>query len=318
MQALPDLQGGINIFGRIGCLDENTEIYVEKNNNISKIKIKNLKSEHRVLSYNFKTSKVEYKNATLYDKGEEDVYEITLTSGKKIIVTGDHRFFDINKNEVHVKDLKDGDSLFGRQLVCGNLNPWSRKDVKDKIHDSIGDRRELNKKLAYSMGKKNKGKPEKGINFKTKGVPMSNERKKYLSDVMSGKGNPMYGKITYPKKINNPELKHFVRSKWEEKVCLLLLKYKIDYQYEPETFKLMLANKNVTYTPDLYLPELDLYIEIKGPLFQKQYLKMKEFEKTHNFMIVGNNRYKQIKEFKNINYETFITLTKEEILNGCS
>jgi len=319
IQSMPDLQGGINCFGRIGCLDENTKIYVEKNNKISIIKIKNLKDSYNVLSLNFKKNKVEFMPFIKYNMKKQEVYEIELYSGKKIIATKDHRFFNKEKKEIKVKNLKPDDWLFARMLVCKNLNPWSRKEVMAKIKQTVPNRRKLNQRLAFNMGKKNKGNSKLGLNFKTVGKPVSKKRRKVLSITNSGKNNPMYGKIAYPKKMYNSILGHSIRSKWEENVCLLLKKYGFNYEYESITFKLNVNGKALTYTPDLYLKKYNLFIEIKGPLYELQYKKMKKFNATHNFLIIGNSRcYKQLKVFKNIDYEDFLKLNKDEVLNVIS
>ncbi len=85
----------------------------------------------------------------------------------------------------------------------------------------------------------------------------------------SGSNNPMYGRpAPHPKKY----FEHFTpfqgtlkMYKWE----YLLAKYydlnNILYVYEPKAFELKLNNeKQTTYTPDFYLPDIDEYIEVKG------------------------------------------------------
>jgi hypothetical protein len=84
------------------------------------------------------------------------------------------------------------------------------------------------------------------------------ETKLKLSKRMSGKGNPMFGKITHSKGSYYKSI--WMRSTWEIKYAKYLDKNKIKWQYEQQTFDL----GDSTYTPDFYLPKTDEYIEIKG------------------------------------------------------
>ncbi|MCK9597292.1 hypothetical protein M0R19_08975, partial [Candidatus Pacearchaeota archaeon] len=47
----------------------------------------------------------------------------------------------------------------------------------------------------------------------------------------------------------------------------------IKWEYEKDTFKL----KDTTYTPDFYLNDKDMYVEIKGFMHADAYFKIKEF-----------------------------------------
>jgi hypothetical protein len=75
----------------------------------------------------------------------------------------------------------------------------------------------------------------------------------------SGKNNHRFGKIAvhgkgaYYKNI-------WMRSSYEIEFALWLDKQEFDWQYESKTFDL----GNTTYTPDFYLPEFNLWIEVKG------------------------------------------------------
>lgn len=51
----------------------------------------------------------------------------------------------------------------------------------------------------------------------------------------------------------------------EEQFARILNFYNLDWQYEPETFVLTMDESGVTrraFTPDFYIPEYDLYVEI--------------------------------------------------------
>lgn len=120
-----------------------------------------------------------------------------------------------------------------------------------------------------------------------------------------GSKSPMYGKIAYPKFKYVESLKHGIRSSWEQYVCELLIKNNIEYLYEPETFKLIINNKETTYTPDLKIK--NYFIEIKGPLFDWQIEKMKEFSKNHNFIIITSlGNFKRLENFMCFDYYDLI------------
>jgi len=54
------------------------------------------------------------------------------------------------------------------------------------------------------------------------------------------------------------------RSSWEAKVVEYLDKRSILWLYEPHVFTLVIDNKETTYRPDFYLPEFNVYYEVKG------------------------------------------------------
>lgn len=90
---------------------------------------------------------------------------------------------------------------------------------------------------------------------------------------------------TYPKLYYVKELGHSVRSKWEEEIGLLLKANNITYGYETKTFKF----NGTSYTPDFIVR--DNVIEVKGPLYDLQRKKYREFNELHpklNFIMVGS------------------------------
>ena len=112
--------------GHIFCLDENTEIYFF-DNKLKNSKIKNLPKKFRVVSYNFKKMKKEIKDAEKFYVGEQECYEIILENNKRIIATGNHKFFNENLKEMKVKNLRVGNKLVGFNSISGNIG-LSKKD----------------------------------------------------------------------------------------------------------------------------------------------------------------------------------------------
>lgn len=137
------------IYGMTGCLDENTKIVTFTKNGYfnSKIKIKDLPKTFEVLSYNFKTRKNEKNKATKVFSGEKMCYRIGFESQKimkpkikSIIATEDHTFFDENKEEIKVKNLKVGNYLFANYKRFLDYKPITSK-YKIKFIKKIGKRK---------------------------------------------------------------------------------------------------------------------------------------------------------------------------------
>lgn len=64
---------------------------------------------------------------------------------------------------------------------------------------------------------------------------------------------------------------------WEYKVAEYFNNNKIDYEKEKKVFKLQ--DLNQTYTPDFYLPDQDLFIEVKGRVYDVWQKKWNSFQK---------------------------------------
>jgi hypothetical protein len=80
------------------------------------------------------------------------------------------------------------------------------------------------------------------------------------------------GKNCWSKAGYRGDIGHFVRSRWEANFCRILKTYEIEYEYESKACRFNLDELGVLII-DLYLPEKDLYIEIKGRLVDSSKLK---------------------------------------------
>ena len=67
-----------------------------------------------------------------------------------------------------------------------------------------------------------------------------------------------------------------MRSGFEVMYAMILEKENIDWEYEPKRFKL---SNGLRYTPDFYLPQQDLWIDVKGQITEKHRNKHKLFRK---------------------------------------
>jgi len=94
---------------------------------------------------------------------------------------------------------------------------------------------------------------------------------------LKGKLSPAFGRIPkHPKRQVYKEI--CFRSSWEVAYAKYLDFNNIKWLYESKTFDL----GNTTYTPDFYLPESDLFIEIKGWWSDKFDIKIKLFTELYS------------------------------------
>ena len=85
----------------------------------------------------------------------------------------------------------------------------------------------------------------------------------------------MFGKTPKYEKIKYKNI--WMRSSYEIKFAQFLDLSGIKCQYESKTFNL----GNTTYTPDFYIPEWNLYIEIKGYWYKGSKERFNLFKKLY-------------------------------------
>jgi len=99
--------------------------------------------------------------------------------------------------------------------------------------------------------------------------------KKMSKIIKEGWENRNFAKLLHSKKIKYKGI--WMRSSWEIKYAKYLDKNNIKWLYESKTFDL----GNTTYTPDFYLPEFNLYIEVKGWWRDDAKKKFEEFKQRY-------------------------------------
>ncbi len=86
----------------------------------------------------------------------------------------------------------------------------------------------------------------------------------------------------------------FFRSRWEANVARILNLQNRKWEYEPKIFQL----KTISYTPDFYLIDEDLWIEVKGWMNVRSTTQMKEFGELfprHRVQVVGHPEYNELR-----------------------
>ena len=99
------------------CLDEDTLVTVLRQGEIKQIPIKDVDEKHDLVkSYNIEKEKIEWKPFYLWDKGEQETYEIEFENGEVIICTPDHKWYvegeDGTPKVVKTTDLEDYMEIF--------------------------------------------------------------------------------------------------------------------------------------------------------------------------------------------------------------
>ena len=81
------------------------------------------------------------------------------------------------------------------------------------------------------------------------------------------------------------QLKHngyIFKSSWELALALFMDKHNIRYEYEPQSFTYRLKKTVHRYTPDFYLPDIGLFLEVK-PNFKVDDITAKKLEAVQSY-----------------------------------
>lgn len=98
----------------------------------------------------------------------------------------------------------------------------------------------------------------------------------------------------------------YFRSAWEANIARYFNLLDIRWQYEPKCFVFKnVSRAPISYTPDFYLPDEDLWIEVKGWMDPKSKSKLKRFKKYYpeesaKLEIYDESRYKSIAKSKQL------------------
>ncbi len=196
-------------------------------------------------------------------------------------------------------------SKLGRCKSCSKKGKLSSRYVEGKFIQKIFNCLECGQPITYmalrGLCKRCSQKGDRNHSFK-KGLPKCIDCGKNLGNYnikrckkcwhkfSKGKNHPNFGKSPNWKRIKYKNI--YMRSSWEVAYAKYLDKNKIKWLYESKTFDL----GSTTYTPDFYLPEFKLYIEIKGWMRKQSEDKIKIFAKEHkNFVLLGQKELQKLK-----------------------
>ena len=114
------------------------------------------------------------------------------------------------------------------------------------------------------------------------------------SQKILGKNNGMFGKkgprTRYSYGGYKEDIGHHIRSSWEHNICKLLIKLNIKYEYEKKRF----YYNEFSYLPDFFLPEYNIWIEVKGYMDELSKEKIRLFKIENKLLLIDKYNYEQI------------------------
>jgi hypothetical protein len=198
-----------------------------------------------------------------------------------------HLLFNHNLTKQEYVDFFIGRSFC---LFCGVLTPWSEKYFRYRVFCSYSCRGKMykddfvvNKLVRWNDDEQRRRQAKVGRRTIQKARDVLHS--KYTDPEWIAHKSAIAVRINRDKtnkfgtKLGKQtEYKGVVfRSTWEAKFAFQLDDLKIAWQYEPRVF----SYENRHYTPDFYLPQFDLYIEIKPDFFVDE-------EVINKLNVVGN------------------------------
>jgi hypothetical protein len=149
----------------------------------------------------------------------------------------------------HSQKTKDKLSMLYKGKTYKEIHASKSNLIKTKISDGL--------KKAYKE--------------KRRSPIVSNATKKKISDTLKKKyasGEIQnHGGIPHIKSGYRPDLNMYVRSSWEANIARVFKYCKVKFDYEPKRF--VMKNDNTilgSYLPDFYLPQSNVWVEVKGYL----------------------------------------------------
>tara|TARA_Y100001968_G_C19423444_1_gene753067 strand:- start:198 stop:860 length:663 start_codon:yes stop_codon:yes gene_type:complete len=185
--------------------------------------------------------------------------------GKQYSKFGYHKHEIVCSSNPNRKDLTGSNSYKGGKPGKNQYNYGyvMKKSTKKKLSDSM---KEINK-TRWTAERRQRN---------------SLLRSKYLEEY----GHGGFPNVKNYKICNNNGQEFCVRGTWELFVAKELNKHKINWVRKIYLNYTLDDNVTRTYTPDFYLPEQNLYIEIKGFYSDKDKKKMKTVNEQNNLNIV--------------------------------
>ena len=209
--------------------------------------------------------------------------------------------------------------------IGAKINPNYKNGISRKKHFCIDCGKEINyrNKRCYKCHKKSRktilicdycNKSFAKYNCWIRKTPAKNNfcsrkcHSNWSSENIKGKNHPMFGKKSpmYGKKAPHGKGSYYkqswMRSSWEIAYAKYCIINHIKYRYEPKVFEITYKYEGIkkegTYRPDFYLPEQDLWIEIKGWWRDDAEKKFKAFKKQYKDIKIKVLTKKELKVLK--------------------
>lgn len=168
-------------------------------------------------------------------------------------------------------------------------NTWRNKDSKS--HKGKKFTAEHRRKLQVSHKEamqKYKGQNNPAKRQEVRAKISSSKRRKYATGEQRVRDHRAGAKF-------REDLGLFFRSRWEANIARCFDLQSIEWRYEPKAF--VIDNSGVTYTPDFYLPELAVWLEVKGYMDVKGRYKISQFRiryPNESLLVIKEEEYREI------------------------
>jgi hypothetical protein len=107
----------------------------------------------------------------------------------------------------------------------------------------------------------------------------------------------------------------WLRSSYETRYAEILDEYEVNWDYECRAFHIYTLD--TTYRPDFYLPDHNLWVEVKGYMSDVDKIKLTEFYNTHpneNLLLVYIDHIKELeKRIESISIQNFGIMLKDQV-----
>ncbi len=233
-----------------------------------------------------------------------------ITNGKGRIITWGDNISRAKKglkfSDEHRKHISESHKGF----------KWSEEEKEKRRKGMLGKNKGhiMSEEQKQILSKANKGRPlslehRRKISLAGLGRKVSDRTKEKIRSYFTGRdrpemkglNNPMFThpnsyKSKFGKVGMRQDLGHFVRSSWEANIIRVFKFLGFSYLYEPISFPL---SNGTTYTPDLFLPETDEIIEVKGRMIFKSLRKINIFKREYPwfyFDLIGKRKYLEYKK----------------------
>jgi len=180
------------------------------------------------------------------------------------------------------------------KITQANILTWKNPEIREKRIKGLledyqeNDQSERNQKI--SIGEKKsfldpikRENHLKHIKARTGDIEFSKKVSNWINNAIRNKGFVPENNAYTIGKYNN-ELGHIIRSAWEYEVCKFLVLNNIKYIYEAKKFDL----EDCFFTPDIYFPDYNFYIEITGVLRPRKEYKLDKMKKLYSTIIFYN------------------------------
>jgi len=183
------------------------------------------------------------------------------------------------------------------ESLSGKNHPNFGKITPESTRKKISEAMEGDKNPNY--GKKPSESTRQKLSDSHTGKKLSKEHRKKLSKALEE--GYRTGKREVPKHGSGKagvrgDLGQFFRSNYEANIARILNYHQIRWLYEPKRFDL----GKYKYRPDFYLPDKDLWIEVKGWIRpeteEKVAYQIREFNKDHKLLVIDEKKYSQLEQ----------------------